>query len=435
MLVYTMKSLYTLLFLFLGIFAHAQNVGLIHLRQMVDTLCCPAMKGRGLIHGGAQQAATFIFNRFNTMAVDASIDQAEVYLQPFQLLQLSCLQASSAIEVGEHEYLYGKDFFMLEFKNDVFLPGRDTLGFSIAKDKETLHGVWGKKSFIINKISESMITQLSLIKQDFMNGDELAIYNRQVLLTDTSRVKLNVSDRMYREILKNINRKHPSPVVGNLSRDTSQIMASNIVASLPCKMEMDSIVIIGAHYDHLGKNCNSYFPGANDNASGVAVLLELYRRISMHLHSGGTTRYRLVFTAFSAEEPGLLGSKWFVDHGIIDLSKVKCMINLDMVGGIGTKLENDQLYLLHNQTPLGVSVAAAAPHYPGIRLLPVQDSKYLKMSDCEPFMEKGLPVLFFFSGVDAHLHQPTDLPEHLNFTKMEALVDLLVGVLTGDDMP
>src|SRR5690606_6331238 len=87
-------------------------------------------------------------------------------------------------------------------------------------------------------------------------------------------------------------------------------------------------IVFSAHYDHLGNIDTTYFPGANDNASGVSVLLNLMQYCKTH-----PLKYSVAFYFFTAEEIGLLGSEYYVKHPLFPLSRIKFLINLDLMGG------------------------------------------------------------------------------------------------------
>jgi hypothetical protein len=104
----------------------------------------------------------------------------------------------------------------------------------------------------------------------------------------------------------------------------------NVIGFVPGKLQPDSFLVFTAHYDHLGSiNENTYFPGANDNASGTSMLLEL-----AHYYSQPENQpdYSIAFMAFSAEEAGLVGSRFYVEQPLFPLSKIKFLVNLDLVG-------------------------------------------------------------------------------------------------------
>lgn len=173
-------------------------------------------------------------------------------------------------------------------------------------------------------------------------------------------------------------------------------------------------VVVGAHYDHLGRKGDKIWSGADDNASGVAVLLELARRLS-----GRRPRRTIVFAAFSGEEAGLFGSKHYVKNPLVPLEQTVAMVNLDMVGRLREKLlvfgtaSGDQFRAFLEDSPL----ALAFPNDP------------LGPSDHTSFILKGVPAVHFFTGSHADYHKPGDTPEKIDYEGMLRIADLAETLL------
>lgn len=193
-------------------------------------------------------------------------------------------------------------------------------------------------------------------------------------------------------------------------------------------------VVIGAHYDHLGYGEDSnglyrgperqVFNGADDNASGVAAIIELARL----LKASGLKENNYLFIAFSGEELGLFGSKYFVDHPTIDLNKVNYMINLDMVGRL-----KDSTHTLtiggYGSSPIWAEACDNARNKKFFTLH--YDSSGVGPSDHTSFYRKDIPVLFFFTGLHADYHKPTDDPDKINYTGELQVVKYVYEVVEG----
>ena len=169
----------------------------------------------------------------------------------------------------------------------------------------------------------------------------------------------------------------------------------------------EGCVVIGAHYDHLGRTpAGEVFRGADDNASGVAVLCE----IASKLAAEPARRRSLVFVAFTGEEEGLLGSQWYVDHPVIPLEQTIAMINFDTVG----RLSPEKRLLI-----LSASSARELPEMVrGINFdfeldLAVPEKSPFG-SDQVSFLLKNVPAIHFFTGPNADYHRVTDTPEKVN---------------------
>jgi aminopeptidase YwaD len=188
-------------------------------------------------------------------------------------------------------------------------------------------------------------------------------------------------------------------------------------------------VVIGAHYDHIGfghygtRNSSTegqVHPGADDNASGTAVLMELARRLSASDIKPSRT---IVFAAFSAEELGLFGSRHYVNHPAVPLSSIKAMINLDMVG----RLRDGRVTVFGTRSAQEFSdiVNSAATELG----LEIRESDGIGRSDHMPFYSKKIPALHFFTGVHADYHGPGDTWDKLNLEGMAKISELVLATV------
>lgn len=182
----------------------------------------------------------------------------------------------------------------------------------------------------------------------------------------------------------------------------------------------DEYIILGAHYDHVGIDTRGrMYPGADDNASGTAGVIELARAFQ---NLSEKPKRSILILLLTAEEKGLLGSRYYVEHPIIPLEKTKAMINLDMIG------RNDV-----NQFSL-----AGKYQYPGLFKVVDDINKstfnfdinfsiegYLRSSDHFPFMRKGIPSIFFNTGSHDQLHRPEDTVSRILPEKAEKITQLI----------
>jgi Zn-dependent M28 family amino/carboxypeptidase len=188
----------------------------------------------------------------------------------------------------------------------------------------------------------------------------------------------------------------------------------------------NEFLIIGAHLDHVGSQAGLLFPGANDNASGSAGVLELAEAFQK---SELRPRRSIVFVLFASEEQGLFGSKHFVEDLKMDTNKVVAMFNLDCIGygdsiQVGNGKSSPELWKLADEIDKINSN------------LIVKDTWSGGGADLTPFYEKGIPGLYFVSRYSYdHLHLPTDTPETLNPVLLESIVKLayLIAREVADD--
>ncbi len=212
-------------------------------------------------------------------------------------------------------------------------------------------------------------------------------------------------------------------VKGNAEIVREMAETRNVVMLLPSEDEKlkDEYIILGAHFDHLGMggpgsgsralDTVGIHHGADDNASGVAMMLELAEKFSK---TKGSHKRSIICLSFSGEEEGLLGSKYFVDNPGIDLSKVNAMLNLDMVGRLN---ETNNLQISGVGTATGLKNLVYTDTDTSAVKLTLSPEGY-GPSDHSSFYGKNIPVLFYFTGAHMDYHTPTDTWEKINYEGM-----------------
>lgn len=216
---------------------------------------------------------------------------------------------------------------------------------------------------------------------------------------------------MRRKGLERLGVELQNPALGHVEGQTELLTTPdtgyNVISYLPG--QTDTVVVVGAHYDHLGwggpgSRYRGEKPqvhnGADDNGSGTAVMLELARYFGMQPKP---PRYSMLFCGFSGEEHGILGSSYYARNMTVDPSKVRMMVNLDMVGRL-----KDQKGLV----VFGTGTAKEFKEYFDTltveRFNLIRKESGIGASDHTAFYTKSIPVLFFFTGAHQDYHTPTD---------------------------
>jgi hypothetical protein len=204
----------------------------------------------------------------------------------------------------------------------------------------------------------------------------------------------------------------------------------NVVAVLPGNGNLaHEYVVVGAHYDHLGRggagsfnpSANEIHNGADDNASGTSAMLEL----AEHYARKGSDGRSMIFAAFTAEEIGLVGSQHFVTHPPVPLGRIAFMVNLDMVG----RIRNDILYIGgHGTAAVFDPAIATADDRSPLRFKSFGKGGF-GPSDHMSFAMKKVPCLFIHSGQHADYHRPTDDADKVNYKAMQQAVDFTADVI------
>ncbi len=208
--------------------------------------------------------------------------------------------------------------------------------------------------------------------------------------------------------------------------ETTHAKVNNVVAYLPGKT--DEYVILGAHYDHLGRGTfdslapsqiGQIHPGADDNASGTAGLLELARMLAP---LKGQLKRGVLFASFAGEEIGLLGSAEWVKQPTKPLDKAVAMLNMDMIG----RIKDGKVYI--GGVGTGSSFQKILDQAKGDSQLKFEFSQGgYASSDHTSFVAKRIPVLFFFSGLHSDYHKPSDTWEKINPTDAASLLNVVAS--------
>ncbi|HEU4407350.1 MAG TPA: M28 family peptidase [Polyangiaceae bacterium] len=201
---------------------------------------------------------------------------------------------------------------------------------------------------------------------------------------------------------------------------------ANVIATLPG--DVDRWVIVGAHFDHLGRWKGEVFWGADDNAAAVAILAEVAKGAARRRPAGRG----VAFVAFDGEEPPYflteaMGSRHFASRPPVPLERVDLMVCMDLVGhalgpaGLPGEVRSS-LFALGAERSAGTAarVDGLAAAEPGVVLRRVDAEAIPPLSDYEPFWRRRVPFLFLTAGRSRHYHSPSDTPETLDFAKMAA---------------
>ena len=222
---------------------------------------------------------------------------------------------------------------------------------------------------------------------------------------------------------------NPHQVVTYTVKDgDSTITGINVVGLLNNKAE--NTIVIGAHFDHLGYGAEgslhrgerAIHNGADDNASGVSVLLNLASKLKK-----ANTNNNYLFIAFSGEEMGLLGSNYFVKNPTIDIKKVNYMINMDMVG----RLKADSTLAVYGVGTSPILRQTLKAHNTKFKLIDKESG--VGPSDHTSFYNADIPVLHFFTGQHEDYHKPSDDADKLNIEGMELISNYIFDVISDLD--
>jgi hypothetical protein len=229
------------------------------------------------------------------------------------------------------------------------------------------------------------------------------------------------------------------PVEISLTQDKNvrQLLGENIMGFVEGSDPAlkDQIVIVTAHYDHIGRRGSEIFNGADDNGSGTSTVLEVCQAFAQAKEAGQGPRRSVLFMWVSGEEKGLLGSQFYVENPIFPLENAVANINVDMVGRVDEKhADNPQYIYVIGSDRLSSELHAinedVNAKYTQLELdytYNAEDdpNRYYYRSDHYNFAERGIPAIFYFNGTHPDYHQATDTVDKINFEKMVSIGQLV----------
>ncbi|OOQ61672.1 M28 family metallopeptidase [Mucilaginibacter pedocola] len=378
-----MKLKLSLLFIFTSVFSQAQDIKFA--RQMVDTLTSKTFWGRGYTNNGMGKAADFITAQLKSYGLKPMDDKN--YRQEFSY---SVNTFPGKVEVS--------------INGVALVPGQDYL---VTPDSKGVKGE-GK---LVQQDSTHFVDQANLI---MVTLEKKLTWSAEQTVLGYTVIQLD----------KNLQKTLPQTIKVDIeNKFVPSFKTANICAVVKGTTKPDSIIVFTAHYDHLGgMGDKTYFPGANDNASGVTQVLSLAKYYGEHPQP-----YTMAFIFFAGEEAGLLGSKYFTENPLIDLKKIRFLTNLDLEGtGIeGITVVNASVF--PNEFALLKQV-----NEKGNYLVKVNSRGKAANSDHYFFSEKGVPAFFMYTlgGIKAY-HDIYDISATLPLNKYEDLFNLLLNFNNG----
>ena len=374
-----MKKLLTLTLIIFSLNAAAQDLN--YTQKTLIKLTSKKFWGRGYTKDGMAKAAEFIEAEFKSFG-----------LQPMD----------------------GKKFKQqFTFPVNTF-PGKMELKIN---NKKLIPG----KDFIVQQASKGIHTKTNLVQKDSVNF--IAVDEKiSIILQDklTWSVAQKVNDYTQVFIKKSAIISTPQNLAIHIENNfITSFNASNICGIVKGTTKPDSVIVITAHYDHLGgMGKKTYFPGANDNASGISFLLSLAK-----YYAKNPQKYSIAFICFAGEEAGILGSKYFTENPLVPLQNIKFLFNVDMVGTgeDGATVVNATVYPQEFAQLNKVNDE-------GKFLVKINPRGKAANSDHYFFTEKGVPAFFLYTqgGINAY-HDVNDKAATLPLTVYENLFKLFVG--------
>lgn len=391
-------------------------------RRITKSLCSPEFYGRGYYKKGDSLAADYLVDEFKKLGIEG---YNGTVLQPFEIQSVNTFPSRMIVNNGSFSLNPGVHF-VVDPSSSGFVgelrPFRLTPKMLFDREglSKIIRDIRNEKTDRNSVVLDLIDLDLDTLKQLSGISQALAAYCHVIEITD-EKFTWSVGTEQLPNALIKIQDSIYSGGPLNVEIDAQLLnnyMSQNVIAYLPGKKKCTKTILFTAHYDHLGHmGSNTYFPGANDNASGTAMLFTMAKYFKEN-----PSDYNVMFIAFAGEEAGLLGSKYFVENPILKLKKIKFLVNLDIMGsgedGITAvnatvfEKEFELLQRINEEKKLLTKVKRRGPS---------------ANSDHYWFTENGVPAFFIYTmGPNKHYHDIFDTYEELSFREYDDITDLLI---------
>ncbi len=419
------------------------------MRYDVQYLASDELEGREAGTKGEKLAADYIMGKFQNAGLVPYGDSVS-YLQKFPFAAMPVLGAKNSLQVGRKQFKQGNDWFPMAYcDTGIVFSKLVKAGYGIEAPqlgRNDYEGVDVKDRVAAISISspDGVHPHSRYIEHnDLRKRAELAISKGAIAVLfyndnkDTESPEFRLSEKVQALSVPVLFLKgglheglivDGNPVVISTDIVREQRTGMNVVGFLDNGKE--NVVVIGAHFDHLGygeegslhRGERAIHNGADDNASGIAVMLQLARDLR-ELDEARANDY--LFIAFSGEEKGLYGSNWWTKHPTVPIEKLTYMINLDMVGR------------LDSAKTIAISGVGTSPSWAEIEPMKINGLKAktsksgIGPSDHTSFYLKDVPAIHFFTGSHGDYHKPGDDVEKVNFNGMLDITRFIESLITS----
>lgn len=406
--------------------AIAQDVD--YAKRVVKDLCSPEMAGRGYVNKGVQKAADYIKNEYKQAGL---LSFESEYFQSFGY-QAIAFPGRVEVTIDEKELVAGEDFIVSPGCPIISGAYSIVVVDSAMLDDPAAFKLFERTSFYktflaVDGIKGKKLLNDAAAEKVLKNGYKAKglIFANQEKLTWSVALEWEKFPVIY--IHKGVYEQVPLQIKLFIESQANDYAVNNVIGYVKGTQYPDSFIVLSAHYDHLGMmGYYAQFPGANDNASGVAMMLDLMKKIKKK-----PLPYSVAFMAFAGEEAGLIGSVYYTQVPLFPLSKISMLINLDLMG------TGDKGMTVVNATVFPEEFQQIQMLNLNKDYLPAVNARgKAANSDHYYFTEKGVKSFFFYlMGEYKYYHDINDGPEALTFSKYKEAFSLIYDFMVEYSTP
>lgn len=478
---------------------YAATITAADLSTHLHIIAADSMQGRNTGEAGQKMAAEYIAGEFFNYGLQAVVtsegEGSRSFYQPFELAKRSWGEVY--VETGTQRRKFMEDFYILGSKSipeeipmEVVLGGYgiEASGYSDYKDVDVRNKAvliwegeprdkkgkslvssngsasewtddWRKKVdlakqkgaalvFVVvkdkAKLDQTINQYRSFFTQPMLGFKDAAATAATFFIAPEMAAELfGIKEKRLEKLQQRTSRQKKS-VAGTLKNATISVKAErkeemvgteNVLGLVEGRDKKDEIVVITAHYDHVGVMDGEVYNGADDDGSGTVAVLEMAQAFAEAKTEGNGPRRSILFMTVTGEEKGLLGSEYYTKNPVFPLRKTVADLNIDMIGRVDIMHEDnpDYIYLIGSDklsSELHQISEQANQAYTKLQLDykyndPNDPNRFYYRSDHYNFAKNNIPVIFYFNGVHEDYHQPGDDVEKINFQKMEKITRLV----------
>jgi hypothetical protein len=430
------------------------------LYSYLSVLASDSLEGRDTGTRGQKMAAEFIKNHFMEFGLEGPVGGSDYY-QEFDLRQIKKGKAKVSIkgktyQSGDEVLIYGKEVIPEMTKMDLVFIGSEEVinyeelgpntavaflfkGFQDMRGKvNEAKGLGVRVCFAIGSENKEEFDQFKDLYKNYFEGYQMSFKGKKEILTVFTHLDL-VADAFGKspgELKGTLDPGVESTSIKIMSKPAmARITTENVLGYLEGGDKKEELIVITAHYDHVGIINGEVYNGADDDASGTSAIMEIAQAFTLAKEAGFTPRRSLLFMAVTGEERGLLGSKYYSENPIFPLENTVTNLNIDMIGRldekhkdnpdyvylIGTKMLSDELHELSEEVNRQYVNLELDYRYNDKN----DPNRFYYRSDHYNFAKNNIPVIFYFNGVHDDYHRATDTIEKIHFGKLEKISRLI----------
>lgn len=430
-----MNRLIPILLLTIAVVSPVKSQNLDYAREVIDSLCSEYMHGRGYVRDGHLRAANYLVREYKKHGLKYF---GNGYMQGFPI-KVNTFPGKVLLMMGDKRLTPGVDFLV-----DPCAPfAAGDFDVVYIKKKQAINIKKMVKLYAGKKL-EGKVLVFDKTEIDQKNKDEKDRFDAAIsLLKHTTGVGPAAAVILTDEKLTwyvagyscsvpvfMVNKEMVSDQVDFISLEVESVLANeqitqNVIGYIEGAVQPDSFLVFSAHYDHLGRmGSRAWFPGANDDASGNAMMLNLAEHFAK---PENRPDYSIAFMAFGGEEAGILGSEFFVEHTMIPLDHIKFMINMDIVG-----TGDEGITVVNGSVFPDFFDRLTAINSEKDYLVKIKKRGKARNSDHYYFTEKNVPAFFIYTmGGTSAYHDIYDTPDQLPLAEFEDLFRLIVDFVNS----